>query len=70
MKVLLANTVEHAKHFTKQTTTVVFAGKTTLGKTVICVSDNHSFCIVLQCKKTCFFKKCDGILLALLNVLS
>ena len=43
VKVLLANTVEHAKHFTKQTTTVVFAGKTTLGKTVICVSDNYSF---------------------------
>ena len=38
MKVLLANTVENAKHFTRKTTTVVLAGKATPGKTARPVS--------------------------------
>ena len=38
MKVLLANTVENAKHFTRKTTTVVLVGKATPGKTARPVS--------------------------------
>ena len=42
MKDFLARMVEHAKHFTRKTTTLVIARKTTPGKTVQSVSKFQS----------------------------